>query len=722
MKSIAAAAVLLLLIAANARADGFLVPVRRELPVRGPWAVTNHLVTIKVDGQRAFTEVRQSFRNLTRTPLEVTYLFPVPEGAVIDGFSLIVDGKEMVGQLLPADQATRIYEEIVRSKKDPALLTYAGRGLVRTSVFPIPAGGSREVVVRYSELLRKEGDFIRLVYPLDTERFSARPIEVVDVKVEIDSERPLRAVYSPSHPVRVTRSAETRAVARWARERIVPDQDFVLYWATSGEDVGASLLSYWPEGERAGHFLLLLSPKATLDPRMDAGKNVTIVLDHSGSMKGDKIRQAKAALRYVLESLSPRDRVNVVAFSSTVETLFDSPKIVTEDVRKMARVFVTGLTANGGTDIHGALTTALHGMPEDSARRNTILFLTDGLPTVGVRDTAEILRAVTRANAGIRDARLFVFGVGYDVNAQFLDRLVEDNGGIGENVTPGQSVEIVVTSLYRKIRHAVLSDLLLRFEGIETFDVYPRRLPDLFHGSQLVISGRYRQGGSGGAVLAGRESGQRRAFRYPLRFETGSDPDEKPFVARVWATMKIGFLIDQMRLMKRREPELVTEIVRLSTKYGIVTEYTAFLADERNDFRAVARNRMLTEEQFVDKLGRESGGSGVNQALNVRGMRARQQAQSKNEWRDADGKTVTVHTVRNIGRKTFYRRGGVWIDREVREDEKADEVVTQMSARFFELVREQRAVQNRWLTFRDPVVVRIGDRVVRFVPATENGK
>lgn len=705
-----------LVLAATARADGFLVPTRSDLPVRGPYAVKDHRVRISVDGQRAETEVRQTFVNLTRGDLEVEYLFPVPAGAILEGFSLVVDGAEMKGRLLPAAEAVRIYEAIVRAKKDPALLTYAGRGLVKTNVFPIPAGGAREVIVRYSELLRRDGDLVRLVYPLDTERFSAQPIRVVTVDVDIASPAPIKAVYSPSHAIRVERPSETRARATWSAEGVIPDRDLTLYYSVGPDDVGASLLSWFPKGADAGHFLLLVNPRAEVDENAAVPKNLVLVLDRSGSMKGRKIEQAKEALRYVLESLTPRDRLNVVAFSSAVEPLFPEARPVTEEVREKARAFVGRLPANGGTDIHSALETALAGLPPDPERRNTILFLTDGLPTVGVQDVRRIAADVKAWKEAERNARLFVFGVGHDVNAQFLDRLVEENGGVSANVHPGESVEIAVTGLYRKIEHAVLTDLMLNIAGVEVFDVFPRRLPDLFAGGQVVVAGRYRAGGPAAAVVAGRMGGGKRAFRFPLSFETGSDPDEKPFVARVWATMKIGFLLDQMRVMGRQEQELVDEIVRLSVKYGIVTEYTAFLADETNDFRDATANAVQTRRELDDRLKADTGSWASNQAANVKGMRARQQAQVKQSWRDAEGKHVEVETVRNIGRKTFYRRGGEWIDRDVAEDEKPAEVVTQLSARYFELVRGQSAAENAWIATAEPVVVRLGDRVIKFVP------
>ncbi len=709
------AGLFILFLAGLARADGFLVPISERHPIRGPWAVKDHRVTIDVSGQRATTEVRQTFVNLTRTPLEVKYLFPVPEGAMIQSFTLIVDGTEFKGKILSATDAIRIYESIVRQKKDPGLLTYAGRGLVETRVFPIPAGGSREVVVRYDELLHRDGDLIRVHYPLDTERFSAKPIELVDIKVNIQSPQPIKAVYSPSHAVKVERPSETRARASYTEERVLPDRDLLLYYSVGKGDIGASLFSYLPPGEDAGYFLLLVNPRSNLSAADVVGKNLVVVLDHSGSMQGEKIQQAREALRYVVNSLGPKDHLDVIAFSSVAQSLFSGTRPVTRETRNQALSFVGGLNAGGGTDIHSALSKALSSMPPASSeRQNTILFLTDGLPTVGVQDTGKIVKAVKANNDG---ARLFVFGVGYDVNAPFLDRLVEENGGVSENVRPKESVEIAVTSLYGKIKHTVLANVMVRMSGVETFDVYPRRLPDLFAGSQLILAGRYQRGERAAVVVAGETPQGKMAYRFPLRFESASDPDEKPFVARVWATAKIGFLLDQMRVMDRREKELVDEVVRLSVKFGIITEYTAFLADESNDFRDVARNVVKAQRELSGRLEKKTGGHGANQAINTKNMRHSRQVQMKQQWADEQGRTVRVETVRNIGRKTFYRRGGVWVDREYVDNENEEvEEVTQLSTRFFELVRGQRAAQNSWLTFSETVLIRLNGRNVKIVP------
>ncbi|MCU0725004.1 MAG: VIT and VWA domain-containing protein [Planctomycetes bacterium] len=699
--------------AAPALADGFIVPVSERDPFRGAWAVKEHFVRIDIAGQEARTEVRQTFVNLTDRPLEVQYLFPVPEGAMLKSLTLVVGDRSFTGRILPVEEARRIYEEIVRQKRDPAILSYAGRALVQGGVFPLPARGEREVIVRYDELLPRDAGAVKLVYPLDTERFSARRIGTVEVRVDIRDSLPVRSVYSPSHPLRVEYPERCRAVATFTEKDSLPDRDLVLYYGTDEREVGATVLTFFPPGADAGHFLLLLSPGA-LDPgREPLPKDLVLVLDHSGSMQGGKIAQAKEALRNVLQSLSPRDRVNLVAFASTARSLFAAPRELSPEVRREALQFVETIEATGGTDIGSALDMALAGLAAEPGRERAVLFLTDGLPTVGVQDTAEIVRAVAKGNSG-PGARLFVFGVGYDVNAAFLDRLVEENGGVSENVLPDENVEIAVSGLWRKIRNTALSGLSVRIDGVPTHDLYPRRLPDLFEGSQLVVAGRYAKGGEATVVLDGRTSGGPRTFRFAARFPDRTDEDSRPFVARVYATMKIGYLIDQMRLLGRREPELVDEIVKLSERYGILTEYTAFLADDTNDFRDLPGNSAAARRDLEEKLGQVTGGSGSNQALNTKRLRAQQHAEGRNFWNDEDGRVVEVSSVRSVGRKVFYRRGGVWMDREATGE--PVETVRQWSERYFDLVRGQTAAQNEWFALDGPVLLEIGGRIVKILP------
>ncbi len=310
---------------APAGADGIII-IDPPIPVPD-LAIRYHRVEVEIDDQVAVTQVDQVFANLAGVPVEGTYLFPLPADAAISDFAMYVDGVRWAGEILPGDEAREIYEDIVRRRRDPALLEYVGRGAFRAHIFPIPAHGERRIQLTYSQVLNGENGLLRYLYPLDTERFSSLPLEEVTISVEIRSGEPLKAIYSPSHDVSVDRIGSRRAVVTYEAAQVLPDRDFELYYSVSESAFAANLLSFKEPGEQ-GFFLLLLSPPLEVDSREIAARDVVFVLDTSGSMDGEKIHQAKEALRYVLEHLNPGDRFNLVAFSSSVRTYSDSMRPV----------------------------------------------------------------------------------------------------------------------------------------------------------------------------------------------------------------------------------------------------------------------------------------------------------------------------------------------------------------------------------------------------------
>ncbi|MCL7455336.1 MAG: VWA domain-containing protein, partial [Anaerolineae bacterium] len=404
---------LLLIPAAPAKADGIIIP---EPPPHVPivdvpyLTIKYHRVNVTIDGQVATTHVDQVFLNEGRFEVEGTYLFPLPEEATISEFAMWVDGEKLEGQVLERDEARQIYEDIVRRRRDPALLEYVGHDAFQASIYPIPAGEERRIEIEYSQVLAMDNGLVEYVYPLNTEKFSPRPLEEVTVNVTIQSNEPLKAIYSPSHDVDVVRRGDHNAVVGYEEYGVRPDRDFVLYYTLSPEDVGVSLLSYKPDDSSEGFFLLLAAPKVEVENQQVIAKDVILVLDISGSMRGDKIEQAKQALSFVLDNLHAEDRFNIIAFSTSTQPY--ARGLVPADERGEARDFVARLEANGSTDINRALLEAL--AMTDAGRPAILIFLTDGLPTVGEVDVGRIIDNVQDAGPG--NARIFPFGVGYDVN------------------------------------------------------------------------------------------------------------------------------------------------------------------------------------------------------------------------------------------------------------------------------------------------------------------
>jgi len=398
-------------------------------------------VKVEIEDQAARTVIDQVFLNRQPYELEGTYLFPLPVGASFSAFSMYVDGEPLAAEILKAEEARRIYEDIVRQRLDPALLEYAGQGAYRARIFPIPAEGEKRVELAYDEVLRQDGGIVRYLYPLNTEKFSAEPLEVVSVEVEIRSSTPIKAVYSPSHKIAVERDGEYRAKVIYADEGVVPREDFALYYTTAPGEVGLDLLTYFPEDEDEGYYLLLAAPQVEPAPEEIIPKRLVLVLDRSGSMAGEKMEQARAALIFAVQHLEEGDEFNIVDYGTSVTSFADTTTAATPEAREAAIAYVERLEATGGTNISEALEQAL-GMMRGDGRVEMCAFLTDGKPTVGETDTQKILELVRQAN--LHEARIFVFGVGYEVNTHLLDQLAGENRGSSTYVEPGEDIEDIV--------------------------------------------------------------------------------------------------------------------------------------------------------------------------------------------------------------------------------------------------------------------------------------
>ena len=703
---------MLMVMCASARADGFLVPRPPRIPIAQSYDVTYHRVKIDVRDQVANVRIDQAFRNTSRGLLEVTYVFPIPVGASLGDFSMIVDGKEIKGEVMSAAEARRIYEDIVRRKRDPALLEYVGQGMFRTRVFPIPPGAGREVVMTYSQVLKKDNELVELLYPLSTEKYSHHNLRECSIDVSIQSGQPIKAVYSPTHDIRVTRPNDHRAMCSYSVRNVKPDRDFQLFYQLSPEPVGASIVAYKPSLGKAGFFLLLASASVELGKEDIQPKNFIFVLDRSGSMSGKKIDQGKAALRFVLGSLNASDRFGLVSYNSSVDVFQDRLSEYTPQTRDAAIDYVGKLSATGGTNILEALQRAL-AMAEAGSRPNIIVFLTDGLPTVGETNPARIVQGVTKANT--RRTRIFTFGVGYDVNTKLLGKVADDNRGYAEYVRPNESIEVKVSALYGKVQNPVVTDLSLSLPGIKVFDVFPRRLPDLFKGSQLIVLGRYEGGGRVPVCLSGTRRGRSCKFVYDLSLPRMTERAELAFVARLWASQKIGYLLDQIRLHGRSN-EVVKEIVDLATDYGIVTEYTSFLVreDVNQADRRVLAERVAGEARM--RMAPAAGKHAVAQAVNIGVMRKQQTVAGLKGYMDADGRYQELKRVRHIGARTFYLRKGFWIQSDVDVDRDRIVDVTQFSPEYFKLVSAL-GRDNQYLSFANQIVVRLQGRVYRIVAA-----
>ena len=676
-------ALAVLLAAAPAlRADGFIIPSPRPGQDIPPLSVKYHRVKVEIVNQVARTSVDQVFVNHFGRDIEGTYIFPVPEGASVSEFAMYIGNERVQGEILDSREARRVYEDIVRRMRDPGLLEYMGRNLFRARVFPIPANGEKRVQISYTEVLKSENGLVKYLYPLNTERFSRDPLEDVSISVRVESQVPIVNVYSPSHKVSVSKDSAGRARVGYEDKRVRPDKDFLVYYSLSKDDVGLSYMNW--EGPEGGYFMLLASPRYAAARERVVNKTIVLVLDSSGSMSGAKIRQAKEAARFILNHLGPRDEFTVVDFDDGVTPFSDALVPATDDNIGRALKFVDAIEDSGGTNINDALLAALSRM-RGGERPSYVLFLTDGLPTVGTTETADILRHAQQANPS--RSRVFVFGVGNDVNTELLDRISSDHRGTSVYIGETEDLEAAISGFYEKISSPLLSDLAVTFRGIETSQVYPRSLPDLFKGSQLVLVGKYKGRGPVSIVLTGKSG--REEKRFVLEGRAIVSGDSFNFLPRLWATRRIGYLLEEIRLQGSNQ-ELADEIRRLGLKYGIVTPYTSFLVTEKEaqtlDAAAPAAREAV--------LGGVVGGVGA-----VRAAKATQIF--KLEDRAAQ---VASERILYKDDKTFYLKDGVWTDSEYEDGAPATEVKFNSDA-FYKLIAEKPGIAKYLSTGSKLIVV-----------------
>lgn len=648
-----------------AGADGIIIvdpPPGVDVRLDQSLAIKYHHVDIQIKDQVATTRVDQVFVNDNPWTAEGTYIFPLPEGAAVSDFVMWVDGKAVHGEILEADEARTIYDDVVRRMKDPALLEYVGRKALKASVFPIPPGEERKIELEYSQILPVENGLVHYIYPLSTERFSSRPLEDLVVRAQIESREPLKAVYSSRHEVSIDREDDYHALLGLEQSDVLPNRDFELFYTISSEKIGLNLLSFKEEGQD-GFFLLLAAPDVKVNEEEIVVKDIILVLDTSGSMQGEKMDQAKEAARYVLDHLNPLDRFAIVSFATTTRSF--SPSLEPAAQADKGKDFLDRLEAMGSTDINRAMIEAV-GLAEE-VRPTTLIFLTDGLPTEGVTVTGAILDNVAREAPD--NVRIFSFGVGDDVDTDLLDQISMDNGGASTYVRPGEEIDEEVSAFYRKVKMPVLSDLSLDWGDIIVDQVYPQRIPDLFAGSQLIMLGRYREGGPAKITLKGMVNQEERSYTYEdlsFRKEGGDD-----FIPRLWATRAVGYYLTQIRLYGEKQ-EWIDSIVSLSTRYGIITPYTSFLVQEKDIFSDKGREEVISdfkEEMAAAAAEPAFGEAAVEKAVYQKSLSAAPVGaavpvnMSVSTGIDGTSKMVRVSEVlKNVGSKTFLLKNDTWID------------------------------------------------------------
>lgn len=615
---------------------------------------------------------------------EAELLLPVPHGAVVSGFDFEGAAPDSTAELLPGALARSTYDSIVAELKDPALLEFAGSHLVRSSVFPVPAQGSQMVKVRYENVVPVEGRRWDYVLP----RSESLSVNVPwDVTVEIRSTQPIADVYSPSHDLPQVEGSGHRIFLRSRQGQTMEAGPLRLSVLLAEGAVTTTLFtSADPEGE-GGWFLLLAGlgelPAGTdLPPR-----EVTVVLDRSGSMAGEKFDQAVAAARQVIEGLAPGEAFQLIDYSNDVERFSNGSTIKSRASIADLRSYIGGLGANGGTNLDGALQAALAEAPREGFLP-VVLFLTDGLATEGEQREHVIRERAEAANAHGR--RIFTFGVGNDVNAPLLDALASRSRARATFVAPGDDVERAVSDVFEDLNGPVVTDLSLDVLNSHDIphprlvrDIYPQILPDLYSDDRLLLLGRYTTKDVGKFRLSGVRGDQRTSWE--LTYDFGRAQQRNDFVRRLWAMRRIAGLEDELRqagadpsalASLQDDPklgEIVSEMLHLATHHGVLTDSTAFLALEGTELGDHEELLEIACRENGDNNAIRSGQSGVALSQNVGINREQSWVNKSNCLYASDGQLVANDTVQTVAGRTFFRRGTCWVDGTLAQEKDAGE-------------------------------------------------
>ncbi len=644
------------------------IPSPRPIPGPHPLKVKSLKIDTQIQGQVATTRISQIFINELNFVVDGTFFYPLPEDATFIEFATWDGGKKLRGEVLERDEARSRYMAIVRRCWDPGLLEYAGANLFQARVFPVPARGEKRIEFAYSQVLKADHGMVAYTYPLRNGTLAnPQAIGSVIITIDVESSKGIATVYSPTHSIDVRRDGERLARLSFEANKVLPDRNFRLFYALSNAEFGLNCITY-RKGADDGYFMILLAPKVETDSTGIIAKDIIFVLDTSGSMQErGKIDKALAALKFGVRSLNPEDRFNIVAFSTDSRPFRKKLVRATENAKQAAVRFIDRQVATGGTNINDALNDALAGFSRGD-RPRYLVFATDGLPTVGESDPGGILRSVSENN-GCK-VRIFSFGLGYDVNTFLLDQLAARNYGAADYISPDEDLELKLSSFFEKVSSPVMAELDIDWGRLDVFDIYPRRLPDLFRGGQLTMLGRYSDAGIFPLALKGRVHGRIQS----LRFEGNEFPEinsNNDFLPRLWAMRKVGYLLEQIRITGENR-EIKDEIIRLAKKYGFVTPYTSYLAaaDEEGLHSRVAPVTQMTNLQMAPEAPApaRSGLAGESRA-NAREVVAASVALKEMKTADVAPSRATA-AKRRIASKEFVLRGNVWTDSEHDPDEK----------------------------------------------------
>ena len=651
-------------------------PLTQPAPAgAGTLNVSKVSARVKIQNDLAETELKFLCRNTAAHTTTAEIAVPVPRTAQPVEARSIGD----VGcQVVPAREALPVWQNYARRISDPGPIEFCGQSLLKTDPVNIPAGKSQSIDLQYRQTLARSSSRYDYVLPRSESVQYATPWSI---QVDVEADRPISTVYSPSHKLQTRRvSPNVLNVTVDGTAAAQPG----AFWLSYLEDRGGLSATLFTQPDEStpqadGTFLFL----AGLPPHPPEGNAIsrefTLALDRSGSMQGKKIEQVREAAVQVLEGLNDGESFNIITYNDQVQSFAEKPVKKTPQSLKAAKEFIGKVKPRGGTDLNGALLESVKQEPT-AKTLPIVLFLTDGLPTVGETDEVKIREAVAKQNPYRR--RIFSVGVGVDVNTPLLETIATETRARPAFVLPTENIQTKIAEVFRSLENPILADAKLEIVSESgrpvperTAEIFPNPLPDLFQEDHLVVLGRYQGSEPLLFRVRGNYMGAEKTFEFTFPLK---DQPAYPFVARLWATRKIADLVRQIRKSgadadpytilsnPKQDPglkSLAADVLKLTTRYGIVTEYTAFLAEAGNT--SLSRSEQLNQayRNFDERAVKTRVGlSSVNQSINNSLLGQQHYLNGGNYYWDANMRRARASGVQQLGNGAYFLRDGTWVD------------------------------------------------------------
>ncbi|MFY9611142.1 MAG: VIT and VWA domain-containing protein [Blastocatellia bacterium] len=561
-------------------------------------------VKTEISGFLARVVVTQDFENPFHDTIEAVYAFPLPQNAAVDGMTMTVGGRTVLGRIKRREEARAVYEAARSAGRVASLLDQERPNIFTQSVANILPGDQVKITISYVETLKYEDGVYEFVFPMvvgpryipgapvgnkgggfapDTDRVpdasrvtpqvapqGARAGHDISIEVALDAGVPVDALKTTLHEVDVERPSDHSAIVRLKNKNEIPNRDFILKYDAAGRQIEDAVLAH--RSDRGGFFTMLLQPPERVTADDVTPKELVFVLDTSGSMGGFPIEKAKETMKLALDGLYPQDTFNLITFAGDTHILFPDPVPATKENLRKAQEFLSSRSGGGGTEMMNAIRAALDPSDEKDHIR-IVCFMTDGY----VGNDLEIIGEVQKHS----NARVFSFGIGSSVNRFLLDKMAEHGRGEVEYVSLSDDGSAAAKRFHERIRNPLLTDISVDWSGLPVADLYPKRIPDLFSAKPVVISGRYTGGGRGTIKLRGKMSG--RDFVREIPIDLPENEPRHDVLATLWARTRVDDLMSQdyngIQFGGPR-PDVSEAITQLGIEYRLMTQFTSFVAVE----------------------------------------------------------------------------------------------------------------------------------------------